>query len=175
MKSASQQWVGKGDERPVKAKRERSAGKVHLMAFWDNEGILLEEYAPNDIMITREVYFNTLMGLREAIKKKRPGKLSRNVFLIHNNATPHTAGLIVSLLADFRWDVFQHPAYSPDLALSGYHLFPALHRWLGGRRFNDHDAVKATMQEYFAKLDSILKLITEYEKCLSNTKSASRV
>ncbi len=33
MKSASQQWVGKVHECPVKAKRERSAEKVYLTAF----------------------------------------------------------------------------------------------------------------------------------------------
>ncbi len=110
-KKHSQQWVGKGDERPVKAKRERLAGKVHLTAFWDNERILLEEYAPKGVTITRELYFDTLMHLREAIKKKRPGKLSRNVFLIHDNPTPHMAGLITSLLTDFWWDILQHPAY----------------------------------------------------------------
>ncbi len=121
----------------------------------------------------RELYFDILMRLREAIKKKRPGKLSRNVFLIHDNATPHTAGFITSLLADFQWDVFQHPVYSSNLAPSDYHLFPALHRWLGGRRFNDDDAGKAVVHEYFAKLDrnffadGISKLITRYEKCLS--------
>ncbi len=174
MKSASQQWVGKGDECPMKAKCERSAGKVHLTAFWDNEGILLEKYAPKGITVTRELYFDILMRLREAIKKKCPRKLSRNVFLIHDNVTPHMAGLITSLLADFWWDVFQHPAYSPDLALSDYHLFPALHRWLGGRRFNDDDAVNAAVHEYFAKLDrnffanGISKLIMQYEKCLSH-------
>ncbi len=60
--------------------------------------------------------------------------------------------------------------YSPDLAPSDYHLFPALHRWLGGRRFNDNDAIKAAVHEYFAKLDrnfftdGISKLITRYEK-----------
>ncbi len=80
----------------------------------------------------------------------------------------------MSLLADFRWDVFQHPAYSPDLALFDYHLFPALHHWLGGRRFNDDNAVKVAVHEYFAKLDrnffsnGISKLITRYEKCISH-------
>ena len=40
MKVASKQWVTKGDERPVKAKRERSAGKVLLTTikgcYWKN-------------------------------------------------------------------------------------------------------------------------------------------
>ncbi len=99
MKSASQQWVGKGDECPVKAKCERSAGKVHLTAFWDNEGILLEEYAPKGVTITRKLYFDTLMRLREAIKKKHPGKLLRKVFLIHDNAT----WVMTDIAANARW------------------------------------------------------------------------
>ncbi len=40
MKSASKQWVVKGDNHPVKAKQERSAGKVYLAVFYDNLNIV---------------------------------------------------------------------------------------------------------------------------------------
>ncbi len=46
MKSASTQLVAKGDDCPLKTEWERSAGKVYLMTFWDNQGTLLEEYTP---------------------------------------------------------------------------------------------------------------------------------
>jgi len=34
--------------------------------------------------------------------------------------------------ADFWWEQFDHPPYSPDLAPSDYHLFPRLKKELGG-------------------------------------------
>jgi hypothetical protein len=38
-------------------------------------------------------------------------------------------------LQEFGWEVFEHPAYSQDLAPSYFHLFPKLKEFLGGRRF----------------------------------------
>jgi len=171
MKSASRQWVGEGDPRPVKAKRERSARKVNLTAFWDSEGILLQEYSTSTT--NQHTYHDTLLRLRKAIQTKRPGKLSRTVVLLHNNATPHKARKIQDLLRSFKWDVFPHPAHSPDLAPSDFHLFAHLHRWLGGRRFATNDDVSAGVREYFASLDAqfyasgISKLLYRYEKCLA--------
>ncbi len=172
MKSTSQQWVGKGDERTVKAKREMSVGKVHLTAFWDNEGILLKEYAPKGVTITRELYFDTLMHLREAIKKNIPENCrvrcfsfmttQLRIWLVHHVSA---CWFLVGRLSASR--VFLR------LPPSDYNLFPAFHCWRGGRCFKDDDAAKVAVHEYFAKLDrnfftdGISKLITWYEKCLS--------
>jgi hypothetical protein len=38
------------------------------------------------------------------------------------------------MLQEFGWEVFEHPAYSPDLAPSDFHLFPKLKEFLGGKR-----------------------------------------
>ncbi len=55
------------------------------------------------------------MRLRQAIKEKRCGLLLEDVVLMCDNAQPHTATLTTSLLADFKWDVFPRPSYSPIL------------------------------------------------------------
>jgi histone-lysine N-methyltransferase SETMAR len=76
-------------------------------------------------------------------------------------------------LRDFKWDVFPHPPYSPDLAASDFHLFPHLHRWLGGRRFSSDDEVKTAVHGYFENLDGtfyytgIEKLVARFDKCLN--------
>ena len=117
------------------------------------------------------------MRLHHAIKTKRPGKLSRGVILIHDNARPHKARIIESLLADFQWDIFGHPAHSPDFAPSDYHLFPGLHKWLGGRRFATDEEVKAAVHGYFTQLDEnyyargIAKLFDRYAKCIERFRS----
>ena len=55
----------------------------------------------------------------------RRGKLSRGIVLLHDNARPHTARQTQALLREqFHWDIFEHPPYSPDLALSDFFLFP---------------------------------------------------
>jgi len=46
--------------------------------------------------------------------------------------------------------VLEHPAYSPDLAPSDYHLFGPLKEALGGRRFTSDEEVKEAVHECHA-------------------------
>ncbi len=52
--------------------------------------------------------------------------------LIHKIAYPHTEQLTQTLLKNFYWEQFEHPLYSPDLALSDYHFFRGFKKELGG-------------------------------------------
>ncbi len=53
---------------------------------------------------------------------KQPGKLSKKIYLLHDNAPAHKATLIQKLIADFWWDIFSRVVYSPNLAPSDYYL-----------------------------------------------------
>ncbi|GBL95701.1 hypothetical protein AVEN_659-1 [Araneus ventricosus] len=44
----------------------------------------------------------------------------------HDNSRPHSAAATKQLLEQFKWDMSDHPAYSPDLATSDFRLFPEL-------------------------------------------------
>ncbi|GBN60400.1 hypothetical protein AVEN_201464-1 [Araneus ventricosus] len=62
--------------------------------------------------------------------------------LLHDNARPQAALLTPQLLKRFRWEVFNHPAYRPDLAPSDYHLFQHLKRFLTKQHFPSDDDVQ---------------------------------
>ena len=47
-------------------------------------------------------------------------------------------------------EVIPHPAYSPDLAPSDYHMFRSLSHFLQGRRFGSEEEVKNGIAEFFA-------------------------
>ncbi len=135
-KLASMQWKGKEEPMPLKFKCVSSAGKVMVSVFWDNKETLLMEYFPDRKQrVNSQTYFDNLMKSRKVIKDKRPGMLSHKVWLFHDNATPHTAHLVQKLLRNFGWNVFTHLPYSLKLALSDFHLFLVLKKWLGNRRF----------------------------------------
>jgi hypothetical protein len=51
--------------------------------------------------------------------------------LLHDNAHPHTAARSRALLEHFNWEFFDHPPYSPDLALKYYYLFTYLKELVG--------------------------------------------
>ncbi|XP_046659139.1 histone-lysine N-methyltransferase SETMAR-like [Homalodisca vitripennis] len=123
--------------------------------------------------INAEGYCGTLQRLRRAIQDKRRGMLTSGVVLIHDNARPHSAALTKRLLDGFKWDVFNHPAYSPDLAPSHYHLFPELKKMLGGQTFRTDDALRDAVKTHLKSLaanfyeEDIKKLVPRYEKCLN--------
>jgi histone-lysine N-methyltransferase SETMAR len=67
---------------------------------------------------------------------------------LHDNARPHAAARTQAMLQEFGWEVFEHPAYNPDLAPSDFHLFPKLNEFLGGRRFRSDEDVKDAVKEW---------------------------
>jgi histone-lysine N-methyltransferase SETMAR len=99
--------------------------------------------------------------------------LSSGVMLLQDNARPHAASRTQAMLQEFGWEVFDHPAYSPDLATSDFHLFPKLKEFLGGRRFKSDEEVKDAAKEWLNGLaaevydEGIQKLVTRYDKCLN--------
>jgi histone-lysine N-methyltransferase SETMAR len=95
------------------------------------------------------------------------------MMLLHDNACPHAAARMQAMLQESGWEVFEHTAYSPDLASSDFHLFPKLKEFLGGRRFKSDEEVKYTIKEWLNGQEAevydegIQKLITCYDKCLN--------
>jgi hypothetical protein len=79
-----------------------------------------EFMAPGTRMPT-EVYCEMLNKLRRSIQNKWRGMLTNGVVLLH-----HTAARTNALIKLFKWEIFDHPPYSPDLAPSDYHLFTKL-------------------------------------------------
>ena len=140
--------------------------------FWDDKGILLVDFLERGRTINGERYQETLTNLRRAIQNRRRGKLSKGVLLLHDNARPHTARATANLIGSFGWFCLPHPPYSPDLAPSDYHLFPDLKKFLGGKRFETDEELKATVLGFFHSLDieffenGIKKLILRSEKCI---------
>ncbi|GBM87350.1 hypothetical protein AVEN_181532-1 [Araneus ventricosus] len=105
----------------------------------------------------------TLRRLRRAI-------LTSGVVLIRDNSHPQTAVVIQQLLAQFKWD---HPAYSPDLATSDFHLFPKLKYWLRGQDFQKNEEIQSNVKFQLTSLAEMLieerigNLIHRYDKCLN--------
>ncbi|UYV76778.1 hypothetical protein LAZ67_14001999 [Cordylochernes scorpioides] len=122
--------------------------------FWDCKGVLLVDYLPPNTTVNAARYCEVLTKLRAAIKRKRPGLLSRKVSLVHDNARQHAARTTQTLLVNFKWEIFTHPSYSSDLAPSDFHLFPALKLHLGGKQFANDDEVQAEANHWLRKQDT---------------------
>ena len=138
-KQESMQWHKKGGPPPKKFKVVPSAGKVMATIFWDSEGILLIDYKSKGATITGEYYAGILHQLREEIKKKRRGKLTKGVLVLHDNAPVHKAKIATAAVATCGFQEIVHPPYNPDLAPSDYYLFPNLKKDLRGRHFDSDE------------------------------------
>lgn len=108
------------------------------------------------------------LHLRTAIKTRDSAYYRKRSLCM--TAGSHRAKWIATLLEVFRWDLFQHPAYSSDLAPNDYHLISRPKKELG--------ATFATREELFWRVTEILSnsgeefyregidnLNTRYEKC----------
>jgi hypothetical protein len=80
----------------------------------------------------------------------------------------------VQLLAveHFRWELFGHPPYSPDIFLSDFHLFTHLKNWLRSQRFNINEVLVEDVKTWLISLAAdfldarIQKLISRCDRCL---------
>ncbi|UYV82439.1 hypothetical protein LAZ67_21002171 [Cordylochernes scorpioides] len=165
-------WKTPEESAPKKAKVTISAGKVMAIVFWDCKGVLLVDYLPPNTTDNAARYCEVLTKLRAAIKRKRPGLLSRKVSLVYDNTHPHAARTTQMLLENFKWEILTHPPYSSDLAPSDFHLFSALKLHLGGKHFANDDEVQAEANHWLRRQDTawynsgIKKLLQRYQKCL---------
>ena len=100
--------------------------------------------------------------------------LSATILLLHDNARPRSAAQTQDLITSFRWEQIDHPAYSPDLGPSDFHLFLHLKQFLGGKQFDDNDHLKDAVQKWLTLQavafyeEGIQKLVPRYNKCLNN-------
>jgi len=74
--------------------------------------------------------------MKDILKEKRHGKFTKGVLFLHDNAPAHRALATQKKLVYLGFRCLDHPPYSPNLALSDYHLFLGLKKQLKGRHFS---------------------------------------
>ena len=94
------------------------------IVFWDTKVILLTDNMLQKGTITGVYYADLLHKLRDAIKEKRRGKLTKVPLLLHDNAPAHRSHIGQVAVVECGFEEMRQPPYSPDLAPSDYHLFP---------------------------------------------------
>lgn len=172
-KQQSMTWKRPSSPTPKKFKAIPSAGKVMGSIFWDSQGVVMIEYLSRGATITGSLYAEQIKKLRNEIREKRRGKLSKVVLFHQDNAPAHKSSVAMAAIEDAGFELMEHPAYSPDLAPSDFYLFPRLKEHLRGQRFQDDDAVVAAVQDFLMGQDEefykngILSLEKRYTKCIN--------
>ena len=52
-------------------------------------------------------------------------------------------------IEELGWEVLPHPPYSPDLALTDYHLFRSMSNHLSGLTFENENSIATWIEEFF--------------------------
>ena len=93
-------------------------------------------------------YASLLTQLREKIKIKRRGKLTKGVLFHQDNAPVHKSVIAMAAIHDCGFKLIEHPPYSPDLAPSDFHLFPKLKTAISSTHFQSDDDVIHAVDDF---------------------------
>ena len=88
------------------------------------------------------------MQLKDILKEKRRGKITKVVLFLHDNAPAHRALATQKKLAYLGFQCRDHPPNSPYLAPSDYHLFPVLKKKMKVRHFSSDAEVIAAAETW---------------------------
>ena len=112
------------------------------------------------------------MQLKDILKEKRRGKVTKGILFLHDNAPAHQALATQKKLAYLGFLCLYHLPYSPDLTPSDYHLFPGLKKQLKDHHFSsDAEAMAAAETRLDGKisdffLSGLQKLEQRAKKCI---------
>jgi len=117
-RQSNNQWNGgiAAHPAPKKTQVQKSAGKVLASIFLDQDGIHLIDYLPKGQTINAEYYSSLLVQVKDILKEKCRGKVTKGVLFLHDNAPAHRALATQEKLTYLGFQCLDHPPYSPDLA-----------------------------------------------------------
>lgn len=150
-----------------------SAGKVMASVFWDVQGILFIDYFDKGKKISSEYYIKLLDRLCAEIIKKRPQMQEKKILFHQDDAPCHISMETMVKLNELRFQLLDHPAFSPDLSPSDYWLFADLEKMLQGKKFGSNEEVIAEVEAYFERKDKsfyrkgIEKLEERWSTCIT--------
>jgi histone-lysine N-methyltransferase SETMAR len=82
----------------------------------DSQGIIMINYLEQGRTINGMYYADELRHMRQGMARKRRGKLTPGVLLLHDNAPAHTSKVVMAAAIDcYGFEILPHPSYSPDL------------------------------------------------------------
>jgi histone-lysine N-methyltransferase SETMAR len=124
-----------------------TCGKQLASVFWDTQGTLLVTWLPQCMTMNSNTCCDIVTCLHCRIQQQRKGKWAKKVFLMHDNAHPHSSKRARAQLDVLGYTVLPHPPYTPDLAPSDYALFDKMKEPLRGKTFTDAYALQEAVHQ----------------------------
>ena len=114
-------------------------------------GVVYYELLEPKETINADLYSKQLVSLSSALESKRSytGKGRLKVMLLHGNARLHVAKTTKVTIERLGWEVLPHPAYSPDLAPSDYHLLRSIEHFFKEKTYVDLQSLRKVVDLVF--------------------------
>jgi hypothetical protein len=106
-----------------------------LTVFFNVKWVVRHEFVPPNTMVNSDFYCEVLRHLKENVRRKKTKIWRNHKWLNHDNAPAHTSLKTTDFVTNNNMIIVPYPAYSPELALCDFALFPKLNMKLKGRRF----------------------------------------
>ena len=118
-----------------------------VILAYDVQGVISCHFVPHGETVNAQCYAAYLQNhLRRAVRRKRPQ--FQNVIILHDKASPQKAIYVRDLLQRWRWEVLEHPPYTPDLWPCDYDLIPKLKAPLRVHRFRTRDDIAIAVRRF---------------------------
>jgi len=135
-------WIDPAQSSISSSRPNRFGRKPMLCVWWDQEGVTYYELLKPSETVNAHGY-QQLIKLHRALREKRHyWKRHDKLIFLHDNAPSHMSTMVQNYLETLNWEVLSHPAYSPDLASSDYHLFSSMGHTLAERHFDSYEDVR---------------------------------
>ena len=124
-----------------------------IIFFFDSQGVVHKEFAPEGKTVNAEFYKGVMNRLLRRIQRVRPAAFCSGDFcLLHNNVPTHKAVSVCQFLTQKSVKALYQPSYPPDLSSPVYVLFPKLKMTLKGLHFADVTEIQEAVTDELKKV-----------------------
>lgn len=147
-------------------KEDTAITKLLITVFFDYQGVVHHEYAPQKQTVNKEYYLTVIRRLLDNIRRKRPQLWkSGDRKIHHDNAPAHASHFIQNFLAKYGIARVRQSPYSPDMAPCDFWLFHRLKKPLKGTKFQDTEEIKTNATKHLMAIPK-----SYFEKCFQQWK-----
>lgn len=174
----SAQWLDHDEPPRHFPKPKLHQKKVMVTVWWSYAGLIHHSFLNPGDTITAEKYCHEIDEMHRKLQQKQPALVNRKrPIILHDNARPHVSMMTRQKLHELKYEILDHPPYSPDLSPTDYHFFKHLDNFLRDKCFNNQKDAEAAFNDFIASRTpefyeaGINKLVTRWEKCVESNGS----
>ena len=144
-------WIMKGEDIPAYHKNTQYEKKSMFTIFINGKGVQIIDLKPIDTKISADYFINNiLLAIEDSEIMKKSKKWKHKLCLHYDNAPSHTAEKVKIHNEISKVKIWDHPAYSPDLAICDFGLFGTMKETFKGNDFENEEELLEAINHFFA-------------------------